>query len=359
MPPRPLTSSATPVAGPDALVGDDRFQHHVHQLVRRLKLCPLNTLFAVDAEAKLDLVLAKSKTSGASGGHSAGAQRDAHGADRRSRLSCGVGHVLQGRACLGQRAGHFVHQHRAGNPAASRRLDGSAQRHVVRHHDDLGRDAGRARHLRRKAEVQPVAGVVLDDQHHASRTGRGLDRGEHGVNGGRGEHIADDRRVQHAGADIAGVRRLVPRAAAGDHRDLPLRWLRDLGADHDILAVEQRDAERCVGQTFEHLAHHAARVVHQLLQRTIPSGLFMRLPAVVVAMAPNPAPAARRMRISSVIKSNSRSNAPEDSMPHTSRSRCRARAVGPTAQERGEDTEQRERRIGQAGGSAMWRGKWQ
>ena len=92
-----------------------------------------------------------------------------------------------------------------------------------------------------EAEVQPVAGVVLDDEQAPGRAGDGEDAGEDGVDRGAGEDVAADRGGQHALADEAGVRRLVAGAAAGDQRDLRLV---PVGADDDAdvrIAVEARE----------------------------------------------------------------------------------------------------------------------
>ena len=89
-------------------------------------------------------------------------------------------------------------------PAFARRVP--AQRHVVGDDGDLHRDALGASQLGGQAEVQPVAGVVLDDQQGPAGPGRGADGRQHRIGGRRGEYLAADRRAQHAVADIAGVR---------------------------------------------------------------------------------------------------------------------------------------------------------
>ena len=126
-------------------------------------------------------------------------------------------------------------------PATPRGLRRVGERDVVVDDDDADGEAEGAGALGGEAEVQPVAGVVLDDQQAAGGTGDGEDAGEDGVDRRAGEDVAADRRRQHALADEAGVGRLVAGAAAGDQRDLRLV---PVGADDDAdvrVAVEPRE----------------------------------------------------------------------------------------------------------------------
>ena len=87
-----------------------------------------------------------------------------------------------------------------------------------------------------------VGAPDISDRLEAS-AGTGVDRlgrGHHLVGGGRGEHLAGAGGVEHAGADEAGMHRLVARAAAGDQRHLAGR--RGGGAgDEAGLGVEELD----------------------------------------------------------------------------------------------------------------------
>ena len=139
---------------------------------------------------------------------------------------------------LGQGAGDLVDEERAGDAAGLRQV---GQRDVVVDDDHRDLEAEGAGPLGGEAEVQPVAGVVLDDQQAPGRAGDGEDAGEHRVDRGRGEDVAADRGGQHAAADEAGMRRLVAGAAAGDQRHLGAV---PVGADHDAdvrIAVEPRE----------------------------------------------------------------------------------------------------------------------
>ena len=122
-------------------------------------------------------------------------------------------------------------------PASPRRPAWSAdvgQGDVVGDDHHLDRDALGPGHLGGQAEVEAVAGVVLDDQQAARRAGDGADGGQDGVGGGRGEDVAGDRGREHAAADVAGVGRLVPAAAAGDQGHPAASGLLGVVADQDV-----------------------------------------------------------------------------------------------------------------------------
>ena len=95
----------------------------------------------------------------------------------------------------------LVHQERSRDPT---RLGEVGQGHVVLHHDHLDLEPEGARALGGQAEVQPVAGVVLDDEQASGLAGDGQDAGQHRLDRGRGEHVAADRRRQHPPAHEAG-----------------------------------------------------------------------------------------------------------------------------------------------------------
>ena len=190
----------------------------------------------MDAEAEFGLaggntVLAAESGKGAGG--QGNAERDqvvgglpGHGRDR-----------LQVRSLLGIVAGDLFHEHHAGDAA---RLGTIRQGDVVLHDHDLDFPAERAGAFHREAEVQPVAGIVLEDDEAAALAGHRHDRCEHGVDRWRGEDLAADRGGQHALADEGGVRRFVTRTAARDdgHAAGPV-----VGAEYDLdsgITVEAR-----------------------------------------------------------------------------------------------------------------------
>ena len=167
------------------------------------------------------------------------------------------------------RAGDLVHQHRAGQatPAGARP---GGQRHVVGDHHHRDVDALGAGQLRGQPEVEPVAGVVLHDQQHPAGRGDRADRVQHRVHRRRREDLAGDRAGQHAGADVPGVGRLVPRAAAGEQRHVTGRADRlDVAADRRRRAGQPGDAGVGEGQSVQGLADHVVGRVDELLHAVI------------------------------------------------------------------------------------------
>ena len=101
-------------------------------------------------------------------GHGAGVERHADGAGAGDDALGGGGDGVEVGAVLGQRAGDLVDEERAGDAAGLRQV---GQRDVVVDDDHRDLEAEGARPLGGEAEVQPVAGVVLDDR-AGTRPGR-------------------------------------------------------------------------------------------------------------------------------------------------------------------------------------------
>ncbi len=219
----------------------------------------------MDAQAEFDLVLAQVEARLADRRHRAGAERHAHRTERRGRAARDAGDFGERQAALGGRAGELVDEHGAGDAAAAVARDKIAQRDVVGDDHDLDRDALLAGQFGGEAEVQPVAGVVLDDEDGARRAADRADRGQDGVGAGRGEDVAGDRCRQHAAADIARMGRLMAAAAARDDRHLALGRSRHVCPDHHVLAVEQSEARGEVDHSLEQFANEMPRVVDELL----------------------------------------------------------------------------------------------
>ena len=95
-----------------------------------------------------------------------GEKRHAHRGDRLGRRAGLGGDLGQVAPRLGGGAGDLVDQDRPGQPAPAGVVAPAAagQGHVVGHDHDLDRQSLGPRQLGGEAEVQPVAGVVLDDQ---------------------------------------------------------------------------------------------------------------------------------------------------------------------------------------------------
>ena len=100
-----------------------------------------------------------------------------------------------------------------------------------------------------------------------------MDGGQDGIGARRGEHIAGDRRRQHAGAHVAGMRRLVPAAAAGDQRHRPRLGIGagDVGPHDDGRVRQQRQPRGQGDETLQHLAHDAGGLVDQFLHACVRS----------------------------------------------------------------------------------------
>ncbi len=159
-----------------------------------------------------------------------------------------------------------MHQHRAGDATPTLGFHGIAQGDIVGDHDRLDRNPVVSREFSGQAKVQPVAGIILDDQQDASRSRHGADCGEDGVHARRGKDIARDRRMQHASADITGMGRLMPAAAARKNRNPSPRIAgRQIGPKHDVLAFQKGLAGGQIHQALQHLAHDGTRIVDELL----------------------------------------------------------------------------------------------
>ncbi len=141
---------------------------------------------------------------------------------------------------LGGSTGKFVDQNRAGDAAAAVGGNGFPERYVIGNDDDLDGNSFRAREFRRKAEIQTVARIVLDDEQRTGRAACGPDAGQNGIGARRGEDIPSNRRRQHAAANIAGMRRLMTAAAAGEDGDFTLGRFGKIGLDHDVIVGQQR-----------------------------------------------------------------------------------------------------------------------
>ncbi len=230
----------------------------------------------MDAEPPFDLALAEREAGRAGRRHRAGRQRDAHRAER-GRGFAGVPRDLGERqAGRRRRAGDAMHEHRAGQAAPAGMFATRGERDVVGDDHRLDVDPFRARDLGGEPEIEPVAGVVLDDQQHAGRAAHGADRVEHRVDRRRREHFARHRRAQHAAADITGMRGFVAGAAARHERDLAARGgLGRVGAHHDRAVREQRQVGMQCDESVQQVGHHAFDIVDQLLHSAGSPGAWL------------------------------------------------------------------------------------
>src|SRR5699024_316527 len=150
-------------------------------------------------------------------GVGAGGEGEAHGAGAGGGAATDRCDLREARPGLGGGAAELLDDHGGGGAAAAGAAPvGRVGGEVVVHQHHLGLHGVVAADLPGDAEVQHVTGVVLDDlDHAAARVGR-LGGLEHLQRCGAGEHSPGDRDVEHPGAPVAGVRRIVAGPAAGD-----------------------------------------------------------------------------------------------------------------------------------------------
>ncbi len=108
-----------------------------------------------------------------------------------------------------------MHEHGTGDAACAVGGNAIEQRHVIGNDDDFGRDALGMGDLGCEAEIQTIAGVILDDENCTGWPCGGPDAGENCVDTRRGENISDDRSAQNARSDEPAMRWFMPRSAAG------------------------------------------------------------------------------------------------------------------------------------------------
>ena len=188
--------------------------------------------------------------------------RHAHAGSGINRLLRDFGNVFQGFPLLGRITGDFVHQHRTGDTA---RLFVVRQGDIVGDHDQFDVVPHTFGFLRRQPEVQPVAGVVFDDQQTARFTGHRHNRVQHRIDARRGKHFAADRGGEHSFADKSDVRRFVARAAAGDQRDL---FLIPVAAHHNAdsridVQLRQIFVGRGQDHPFDNIVNQSLAVIHE------------------------------------------------------------------------------------------------
>ena len=192
----------------------------------------------------------------------AAAQRHAHRAELRGRARAASATAAAVRPRRRRR--DLVHQYGAGD--ARRRSRGVCRRSdVVGDDGDLHRDALGASQLGSQAEVQPVAGVVLDDQQGPVGPGRGADGRQHRIGGRRGEYRRRPPRSacrrRHSRRGAAPARDPPP---AGNHGPLgPPQIRRRAIAAHQHMLIAQDGRPG------------ACRAAPSSISRTSPDGSLM------------------------------------------------------------------------------------
>ena len=110
-------------------------------------------------------------------------------------------------------AGDLVDKQRARHAA---RLQHARNGDVIGHHHHFNFPAKRPGFFRRKAEVQPVAGIVLDDEQTAALAGDRENARQYGVDTRRRKNFAAHRRGEHAAPHEPRMGRLMARTATRD-----------------------------------------------------------------------------------------------------------------------------------------------
>jgi len=177
-----------------------------HRMCRAAEIDLLHPRLTVDAKAQFRLARADPGLSRRTGNR-AGVKRHPDRDRPPDHPLCRFGHLREVRPAFGQRPRDLVDKERARHTPGLRQM---RQGHVIidDHHRHLQPEGPRP--FRGKAEVQPVAGVVLDDQQAARLAGHREDAREHRIHRGRGKDVAADGRRQHARPDKARMCRLVP-----------------------------------------------------------------------------------------------------------------------------------------------------
>ena len=207
----------------------------------------------VDAEPYLDHSVRDGKQRGLGPRQGAASERDPDGAGAVVGQPGQPLDLGQCQALLGGGAGNLEHHQVAGHspaPLARACIPGG---YVVGDNHRPAVDPLGPQPVLGQAEVQPVPRVVPVAEKD-SRAGIEGPAGAVGLlgRGGR-EDFADHGRVQQAGSDHAHERRVVPRSAAADHRDLardgPARPHHGGGVRHrlDVPAVRGGEAGHGIG----------------------------------------------------------------------------------------------------------------
>ena len=192
-----------------ASMTEEFFHHHLHGRTSAREINLFDPCFAMDTEAQFRLPRADAIFLGGTGDRAC-VQRHADG-DRAVNDAAGGGcdGVKIGPG-LGHGPGDFVDEERACHATCLRQIRKSD---VIVDDDHRYLQPEGAGALSREAEVETVARVVLDDQQTARLARDRQNARQHGVDRGRGEHIAADGGGQHPLPHKARMAGFMARAA--------------------------------------------------------------------------------------------------------------------------------------------------
>ena len=158
-------------------------------------------------------------------------------------------------------ASALLNQDGAADATAAGGVERVLNGHVIL--DDDGRDLRILHvggHLGSHLEVHHVAGVVFDDVQDAL-AGVHLGRRFYDLIGhGGGEDLAAHGRIEHAGADEPGVKRLVAGATAGNDGDLAILGL--LAVNDMVLEVDLEEIGVSESRALERFGDHVIGVIN-------------------------------------------------------------------------------------------------
>ena len=184
----------------------------------------------MDAHADFDFIIRKGKAGLAYAGQNAGRHRHAHRAHVIDRLLRNCLDFGKGLAGFRRRTRKLMYEYRARDAAPSGGIGAVLNRHIIANDYIIGLDAILRRNFAGHGEIHNITGVILDDHQNARAAIRRLDALNDAIRRGGRKYVARDRRIQHAVAHIARVRRFMAAAAAGDHADLAVLLM--LSRDH-------------------------------------------------------------------------------------------------------------------------------
>src|SRR5690606_18655321 len=225
--------------------------------------------FPVDAQADFDLVLPQLKTGGSRRRHDAGSEGHSHASDLPDHLVGDRLHLFQGGAAGCQGAGDLVDEDGAGNSPAARRVGAVFDGHVVVDDHLRHADALRFGHFRGHFEIHHVARVVFDDEENPVAAVHRLERFQHLVGSGGGEHLTRDRRIQHALSHIPRMGGFMAASAAADQPHLS--GYGGVGPDDDLRAGKFFEMGMGGHHAVQHVPHHLFRRIDQLFHIDSPS----------------------------------------------------------------------------------------
>ena len=251
------------VGGALGLLGEDALDQQRSDLVGRSDRLVAHTGLAVDAQTHAHLPVGDMEEGLGGAGEGAAVEGDAEGARGVVGLPGDALRLVEVRAGLDRRAGDLEDGQVTGDAAAVAVVLRRVGDDVVADLDDAHVDALGAQLLRGRPEVEDVAGVVAEAEHHAAAVLGVAGHRVHLRGRRRGEDVAARGAVAHAGAHPAGEGGIVAGAPADHQGGLPLRGR---GRTHhaavhdgDVVGVGQSQAAdrigREVGGVVEEIRH--------------------------------------------------------------------------------------------------------